>query len=238
MGAHQRYTQGSEGEGGYNIGPPGKYNPEQGTLVAILSENHWPPPPRFWQKSEGVPSPWILNRVHLFGSLLLCCVWFLLSSLVGYFFPPVFKPHVANPLCTTCFFQRKNSVSKLLWECPESFASNYGEARPIFLIGKISADRILASADTDTDTDTDSLTFRVRLQLSQLYKMLIYFEGQVLKPSTYERIGRMNKRRLDLLTSRLKLDFEPISQKNEKVLILQVRFANRCIVRLSSGGKT
>ena len=146
------------------------------------------------------------------------------------------------------FFQRKNSVSKLLWECPESFAANYGEARPIFLIGKMSADRILASADTDSSTfrvrlqsaethDTDSSTFRVRLQLSQLYKMLIYFEGQVLKPSTYQRIGRMNKRRLNLLTSRLKLDFDPISQKNEKVLVLQVRFANRCIVRLSSGEK-
>ena len=129
--------------------------------------------------------------------------------------PPPWVFNSLDNLNFFSFFQRKNSVLKFLWECPESFATNYGEARPIFLIGKMSAERILASAETK---DNDPMIFRVRLEISQLYKMLIYFEGRVLKPSTSERIGKLNKRRLDVLTQITKFDLK----KKDKVLVLQV----------------
>ena len=111
------------------------------------------------------------------------------------------------------------SLPKLLHECPEHFATKYDEAKPIFLVGKMSADHILSE-----EMDNDSVTFEVSMKLAKLYKLLTFFESQVLKPSTDKRLGKMNKRRLDILKSLQNHNL----RKTEKILLLQVwRYSKR-----------
>ena len=91
--------------------------------------------------------------------------------------------------------------------------TKYDDARPIFLLGKMSADRILA----DPDPETHRLD--VSVKLNRLFGHLIYFEGRVPRPKTLERIGRMNKRRIGILKSVLvRSDLDG----SQKILILQV----------------
>ena len=61
--------------------------------------------------------------------------------------------------------------------------------------------------------------FEVALKLSLLFGFLIYFERQVLRPKTFERIGKMDKRRLDALRAAL----ENTSDNESKILLLQVK---------------
>ena len=138
--------------------------------------------------------------------------------------PTIFRPLAGVPILSIdvkmnkflpFVLQKKISASNLLWQCPDSFATKYDEAKPVFLLGKLSADRILALTTTKAN---GPLIFEVSRNLGRLYKLLTYFEGQVLKPTTHERVGKMNKRRLNILKSLQISDRNP----NERIVLLQV----------------
>ena len=106
----------------------------------------------------------------------------------------------------------------LLWECPDSYASKYDEAQTVFRLAKMSADRIEA-----LEKDNGPLIFEVSCNSSRLYKHLIYFECQILKPTTHERVGKMNKRRLDILMTLQASNFE--WSESQRIIILQVKIS-------------
>ena len=105
----------------------------------------------------------------------------------------------------------------VLWECPDSYASKYDEAVAIFRLAKMAAERIVA-----LEKDNEQLIFEVSCNSSRLYKHLVYFECQILKATTHERVGKMEKRRLDILLNLQGSNFD--WSECQRIIILQVHF--------------
>ena len=116
-------------------------------------------------------------------------------------------------------FQSRKSSLDLLWEFPDSYASKYDEAQTVFRLAKMAEDRIRAAALHTTNNEP--LIFEVGCNSSRLYKHLIYFECQILKPTTHDRVGKMNKRRLDILTKLQASKFD--WSEGQRIIILQVK---------------
>ena len=79
------------------------------------------------------------------------------------------------------------------FECPVGYVNEYSGARILFLIGRNSATKLLKMS-----TDIKQKIERSK-QLSELYMILAYYEGQrFLKENTYNRLSKMHKRRVTL----------------------------------------
>ena len=87
------------------------------------------------------------------------------------------------------------------FKCPDTIVKQYLGARIVFMVGRDSAVHLTT---VDGNFKGNQKTFEIVDQLSQLYKILVFYEGlRCVKENTYSRMSKMHKRRIMLWKSML-----------------------------------
>ena len=93
--------------------------------------------------------------------------------------------------------------------CPDDKVTNYSDARTVFLVGRQSALHLI------NDGISKENNFETEVELSDLYKMLAFYEGlKYMKQDTYTRMSKMHKRRITLMKTTIAKNIGNLGWKN------------------------